>query len=182
MAQAVEALGINQWKAIAALLSQQQLSTRSAKQCRERWRNHLDPAINKTTWSEEEHRTLFTSQRQLGNQWKAIAALLPGRTDNAVKNYFYSTLRRNLRLYNQARPHTQRLHGCVRTLLRRPAVVDLLVDVDPSLTNIEEDSEESADEALLLLKLRKNWSSAAKYFAKPAVTGQFIVEEETTLF
>lgn len=45
----------------------------------------------------EEEKKLFEGQRKIGNKWAEIAKLLPGRTDNVVKNHFYSTLRRQLR-------------------------------------------------------------------------------------
>jgi myb proto-oncogene protein len=43
---------------------------------------------------------LFDLQKKIGNKWAAIALELPGRTDNNVKNYFYSTLRKSLRKVN----------------------------------------------------------------------------------
>lgn len=69
---------------------------RNAKQCRERWVNHLDPTVNKGPWSSEEDRVLITAQQQLGNRWSEIAKRLPGRPDNAVKNRWYCMKNRQM--------------------------------------------------------------------------------------
>lgn len=81
---------------------------RSGKQCRERfckilyrWHNHLNPKINKSPWSEEEEKILFRTHQEHGNRWKKIADELPGRTDNDIKNKFYSTMRKKLRKINK---------------------------------------------------------------------------------
>jgi myb proto-oncogene protein len=53
--------------------------SRSGKQCRERWHNHLDPAINKDYWAEKEENVLFAKHIEYGNKWSEIAKFLPGR-------------------------------------------------------------------------------------------------------
>jgi hypothetical protein len=58
---------------------------RTSKQCRERWYNHLDPSIVRGEYTAEEDRMILDAQSRLGNRWSAIAAMLPGRTEDAVK-------------------------------------------------------------------------------------------------
>ncbi|PAN44795.1 hypothetical protein PAHAL_9G070600 [Panicum hallii] len=69
---------------------------RCGKSCRLRWLNYLRPNIKHGGFSEEEDRIILSLYISIGSRWSIIAAQLPGRTDNDIKNYWNTRLKKKL--------------------------------------------------------------------------------------
>uniref|UniRef100_A0A0D9UX86 Uncharacterized protein n=1 Tax=Leersia perrieri TaxID=77586 RepID=A0A0D9UX86_9ORYZ len=79
--------GVSTWSSVIGL-------RRSGKSCRLRWMNYLRPDLKKEPITDREAETIISLQKLLGNRWSVIAAKMPGRTDNEIKNYWNSRIRK----------------------------------------------------------------------------------------
>nr|CAD1832310.1 unnamed protein product [Ananas comosus var. bracteatus] len=85
------------------------------KSCRLRWLNYLRPGIKRGNITCEEEELIIRLHMLLGNRWSLIAARLPGRTDNEIKNYWNTTLAK--RVHNQSHRPPRLLHHYSKTQL-----------------------------------------------------------------
>ncbi|KAF8380460.1 hypothetical protein HHK36_027946 [Tetracentron sinense] len=80
------------WRAVPKLAG----LLRCGKSCRLRWTNYLRPDLKRGLLTESEEQLVIDLHARLGNRWSKIAAMLPGRTDNEIKNHWNTHIKKKL--------------------------------------------------------------------------------------
>uniref|UniRef100_A0A0R0E5A3 MYB transcription factor n=1 Tax=Glycine max TaxID=3847 RepID=A0A0R0E5A3_SOYBN len=96
---------------------------RCGKSCRLRWINYLRPDLKRGNFAEDEEDLIIKLHALLGNRWSLIAGRLPGRTDNEVKNYWNSHIRKKL-ISNGIDPNNHRLNHTIPSVYQNPPMSD----------------------------------------------------------
>ena len=77
----VSIVGTKNWKLVAL-----HMQTKNVRQCRDRWKNYLDPSLNNGLWTHDEDKIILNKFAQVGTHWHIIAQFLNGRSANSVRN------------------------------------------------------------------------------------------------
>ncbi|CAL9192341.1 unnamed protein product [Musa hybrid cultivar] len=124
---------------------------RCGKSCRLRWTNYLRPDIKRGEFTDEEEKLILQLHAVLGNKWSAIATRLPGRTDNEIKNYWNTNMRKKL-LQVGIDPMTHQPRTDLNLLATMPGL--LTVANLGSLTSSLDSSLQQQADAAHLIKLQ----------------------------
>ena len=122
----VEDNGSRIWKIVSCLLHEKDC-VRTAKQCRDRWTNYLKTRSIKSTFTVQERISAIEFFCMFGSQWSKLTDLIPGRTENQIKNFINSTIRRNIRHFNKGKLDKERIHSSSIEILKFTEVKDLLL-------------------------------------------------------
>lgn len=96
--QLVEQYGESNWTLISS-----HMRRRTARQCRERYKNYLSPKVRNAPWTPEEEALLTKKVKEIGPKWAMIASYFDARSDVNVKNHWAAMTSRNERVERSAR-------------------------------------------------------------------------------
>ncbi|XP_054806679.1 transcription factor MYB4-like [Prosopis cineraria] len=143
--------GHGNWRA----LPKQAGLLRCGKSCRLRWINYLRPDIKRGNFTAEEEETIIKLHEMLGNRWSAIAAKLPGRTDNEIKNVWHTHLKKRLQKTKQA---DQLINSETKTRGSKPHLIKRSVSSSSTVTtqSVSSSSTSSSDLLSSVFTLRES--------------------------
>ena len=140
-----------EWKTISDKVTESVNKLKTPKQCRDRWLNYVNPSLKNEKLSEDDFQKLFSLQMKFGSKWSKISKEFPEKSQNLLKNSFYSTVRRNIRRFNKNKTDSERIRGPIHRLLLVPEIRSIL-EAGKFLTNQEFFCRTLSTEALCLIQ------------------------------
>ena len=137
----VQQFGTKDWIKISTLIG-----TRNPRQCRERFKNYLNPELRKDQWTKEEDELLEQKFKEFGAKWNKISKFFVHRSDNALRNRWMMIARHRAKAMHGRSGH---VHSCsppsppaasVQQMVTIPAVLPIVSEGPASHTALVEDS------------------------------------------
>ena len=108
--QVVDSCGDKNWKKVSISLATSFCIARTPKQCRDRWINYVKTCNYPSKPLENEETQIFELFFEFGRKWSIISRKVQSKSENQIKNFINSTLRRNVRRYNEKRQPEERIN------------------------------------------------------------------------
>ncbi|XP_039125039.1 transcription factor MYB102-like [Dioscorea cayenensis subsp. rotundata] len=148
--------------------------SRCGKSCRLRWTNYLRPDIKRGRFSFQEEEAIIQLHSVLGNKWSAIAAQLPGRTDNEIKNYWNTHIRKRLlRMGIDPVTHRPRFDLLNLSSLLNPAVYTTTTSQFQAPKLLQNQALSDSD----LFKLTTNYLLSSSHCQNSGLSGQEEIQQ-----
>ncbi|EAY03753.1 Myb-like DNA-binding domain containing protein [Trichomonas vaginalis G3] len=122
----IRQLGTRDWESIASCMK-----NRSPRQCRERWTNYLMPDLSSAPWTPEEDELLEKLYKIYGSKWSKIAAHLPNRSANIVRNRYRNNSRKIKKAPDSITKSPEKLESALDLLAEIPQMTELVTSIPP---------------------------------------------------
>ena len=161
--------GLKNWKAISYDLENNFGIKRTPKQCRDRWCNYLKIERFSSIFTNEEKNLIFKNFFEIGSKWSVLSGIIQTKSENQIKNFINSTIRRNIRKFNKGKNYEDRINFCSIDILNISELKEILIadkEVNINLLSSKILSEESKKKIQKMRTENMNRSSESNFLVE----------------
>ena len=134
MKKQITVFGSKNWKVVSTYLKNDFGINRTPKQCRDRWCNYLKIEEFSSLFTEDEKKIIFKKFFEIGSKWSVLSEIIKTKSENQIKNFINSTVRRNIRKFNKGKNFEDRINFSSIDILSITELKEILIaDKDASI-------------------------------------------------